>query len=142
MPTPGNPPGAKHPVPPVIEAGVQFMDGTHGARLRAQPQGRHRLHGALIASVPCWRHSPAGVARRRVPGYSTVTSALGDALRTSLTTEEFTNLLALLGGETAIVESVGLVPPLVKVEQPDYDEMAKIVGQVQMALVTGEPSGY
>ena len=28
VPTPGNPPGAKHPVPPVIEAGVQHMDGT------------------------------------------------------------------------------------------------------------------
>ena len=49
-------------------------------------------------------------------GYSTVTSALGDRLRTSLTTDEFTNLLGLLGGETAIVESVGLVPPLVESE--------------------------
>ena len=75
-------------------------------------------------------------------GYSTVTSVLGDRLRTSLSTQEFTNLLGLLGGETAIVESMGLVPPLVNVAHPDYDAMAKIVGKVQMALVTGQPSGY
>lgn len=48
----------------------------------------------------------------------------------------------MLGGETAIVESVGLVPPMVDVRQPNYDAMAKVVGAVQMALVTGEPSGY
>ena len=60
-----------------------------------------------------------------------MTSVLGDRLRTSLTTDEFTNLLGLLGGETAIVESVGLVPPLVNPAHPDYDAMAKIVGKVQ-----------
>ena len=75
-------------------------------------------------------------------GYSAVTSALGDSLRTSLGTDEFTNLLALIGGETAIVESMGLVPPLVRPNRPNYGEMAKIVGRVQLALVTGEPSGY
>jgi hypothetical protein len=75
-------------------------------------------------------------------GYTTVTSVLGDRLRTSLTTDEFTNLLGLLGGETAIVESVGLVPPLVNPANPNYDALAKIVGKVQLALVTGQPSGY
>jgi hypothetical protein len=50
--------------------------------------------------------------------------------------------LGLLGGETAIVESMGLVPPLVNPSRPDYDAMAKMVGRVQVALVTGQPSGY
>ena len=76
-------------------------------------------------------------------GYSAVTSALGDTLRTSLTTEEFTNVLRLLGGETAIVESVGARPPLVRVERPNYDEMAKIVGQACRPHSSPvEPSGY
>ena len=75
-------------------------------------------------------------------GYTAVTSALGDSLHTSLTTDEFTNFLDLLGAQTAIVESVGLSPPLVDPSSPNYDAMAKIVGQVQLALVTGEPSGY
>jgi hypothetical protein len=31
---------------------------------------------------------------------------------------------------------------LVDVRHPDYDAMAKVLGGVQLALVTGEPSGY
>jgi LCP family protein required for cell wall assembly len=142
VPTPGNPPGAKHPVPPVIEAGVQYMDGTLAlayVRSRKSDTDYHRARrqrdvlGALARQVSL---------ADALTGYSAVTSALGDSLRTSLTTEEFTNLLALLGGETAIVESVGLVPPLVSPGDPDYDGMAKIVGEIQVALVTGVPSGY
>jgi LCP family protein required for cell wall assembly len=142
VPTPGNPPGSLHTVPPVIEAGVQYMDGTTAlAYVRSrkadtdyQRARRQRdVLGALARQV--------GLADA-LSGYSAVTSALGDSLRTSLGTDEFTNLLALIGGETAIVESMGLVPPLVRPNRPNYDEMAKIVGRVQLALVTGEPSGY
>ena len=142
VPTPGNPPGAKHPVPPVIEAGVQHMDGTLAlayVRSRKADTDYHRARRQRDVLAALARQVSLADA---LTGYSTVTSALGDALRTSLTTEEFTNLLALLGGETAIVESVGLVPPLVKPSNPDYDAMAKVVGQVQVALVTGQPSGY
>jgi LCP family protein required for cell wall assembly len=142
VPTPGNPPGAKHPVPPVIEAGVQYMDGTLAlayVRSRKSDTDYHRARRQreVLAALA----SQVSLADA-LTGYSAVTSALGDSLRTSLTTEEFTNLLALLGGETAIVESVGLVPPLVSPSNPDYDAMAKIVGQIQVALVTGVPSGY
>jgi hypothetical protein len=48
----------------------------------------------------------------------------------------------VIGGETAIVESVGLVPPLVDIEAPDFQLMARVVGSVRLALATGEPSGY
>jgi hypothetical protein len=37
---------------------------------------------------------------------------------------------------------MGLVPPLVNPARPDYDALAKIVGRVQSALVTDQPSGY
>jgi hypothetical protein len=37
---------------------------------------------------------------------------------------------------------VGLVPPRVNPANPDYDALAKIVGAVRLALVTGQPSGY
>jgi hypothetical protein len=59
-----------------------------------------------------------------------------------LTPDELTETLNVIGGETGIVESVGLVPPLVDVRRPDYDAMAKVVGAVQMAIVTGTSSGY
>lgn len=142
VPAPGNPPGARHPVPAVIPAGLQFMDGTTALSYvrsrKADTDYRRADRQRLVLSALARQVSLS----EALSGYSTVTSVLGDRLRTSLTTQEFTNLLGLLGGETAIVESMGLVPPLVNVAHPDYDAMAKIVGRVQMALVTGQPSGY
>lgn len=142
VPSPGNPPGAKREVPEVIPAGVQHMDGTLAlsyvrsrkgdsdySRMRRQRQ----VLGALASQLSI------GDA---IAGYTNITAAVGSSLHTSLTAEEFANLIALLGGETAIVESVGLAPPLVNPERPNYHEMAQIVGRVQLALVAGQPSGY
>ena len=142
VPTPGNPPGARHPVPKVIPAGLQFMDGT-----TALAYVRSRKSDTDYRRADRQRSVLAALARQvslseALSGYATVTSVLGDRLRTSLSTDAFVNLLGLLGGETAIVESVGLVPPLVNPARPDYDALAKIVGAVQLALVTGHPSGY
>jgi anionic cell wall polymer biosynthesis LytR-Cps2A-Psr (LCP) family protein len=142
VPAPGNPPGARHPVPRVIPAGLQFMDGT-----TALSYVRSRHADTDYRRAERQRAVLAALARQvslseALAGYSTVTSVLGDRLRTSLTPDQFTNLLDLLGGETAIVESMGLVPPLVNPARPDYDAMAKIVGRVQSALVTDQPSGY
>jgi LCP family protein required for cell wall assembly len=142
VPSPGNPPNATHTVPEVIEAGTQRMDGTLAlAYVRSrhsdtdyQRAGRQRRVLAALARQ-------VSLADAFV-GYNAVVSALGESLRTSLSTDEFTNLLALIGGETAIVESMGLVPPLVTPSEPDYDQLAKIVGKVQLALVTDIPSGY
>jgi LCP family protein required for cell wall assembly len=142
VPTPGNPPGAKHPVPDIIPAGVQHMDGTTAlayVRSRKADTDYHRMRrqrdvlGALARQV---------TLSDALSGYTAVTSALGDSLHTSLSTDEFATFIDLLGAETAIVESVGLGPPLVDPSRPNYDEMAKIVGRVQLALVAGEPSGY
>jgi LCP family protein required for cell wall assembly len=142
VPAPGNPPGARHQMPAVIPAGLQFMDGT-----TALSYVRSRKADTDYRRADRQRSVLAALARQvtlseALSGYSTVTSVLGDRLRTSLTTDEFTNFLGLLGGETAIVESVGLVPPLVNPANPDYDALAKIVGKVQLALVTGQRSGY
>lgn len=63
-------------------------------------------------------------------------------MRTSLAGSEFTDLLDRLGDNTAIVESVGLAPPLVNPGSPDYDAIRQIVAAVQRAIVSGEPSGY
>lgn len=142
VPAPGNPPGAKHPVPDVIPAGEQHMDGTTAlayVRSRKADSDYVRMRrqravlGALASQVTL------GSA---LSGYTSITSALGDSLHTSLSTGEFTDLITVLGADTAIVESVGLSPPLVVPSHPDYDQLAKIVGQVQLAIVSGEPSGY
>jgi LCP family protein required for cell wall assembly len=142
VPTPGNPPDALHPVPEVILAGEQYMDGTTAlayVRSRKSDTDYHRANRQRLVLAALARQVSLGDA---FTGYSSVVSALGESLRTSLTTDEFVYLLGLLGGETAIVESVGLVPPLVRPERPDYDAAAKIVGQIQLAIVEDRPSGY
>ena len=37
---------------------------------------------------------------------------------------------------------VGLVPPLVKLSRPDYAQIDRIVAEVMLAVVSGQPSGY
>lgn len=74
--------------------------------------------------------------------FTTVTKVLDESLRTSLTADEFDRVLRRLGENSSIVESVGLVPPLVEPGRPDYEQLQEIVAAVRTAIVTGEPSGY
>lgn len=142
LPMPGNVPGARTQYPDVIGPGTVRMDGTTAlgfARSRYADSDYHRtrrqrqLLAALARQIDL-----ADVAL----SFGSVASAVGGTLRTSLTPDELVATLNVIGGETAIVESVGLVPPLVNVRRPDYDRLAKVVGAVQLALVTGQPSGY
>ena len=77
-----------------------------------------------------------------IGGFSSVAAALSDAVRTSLSTDEFTDLLDVLGDTASITESVGLVPPLVIPGRPDYDLIRQIVDDIQEAIATGVPSVY
>ena len=69
VPTPGNPPGAKHPVPPVIQAGVQHMDGTPALAYVRSRKADTDYHEPT-ASVTC---SPPSPVRCRSPTRSPVT---------------------------------------------------------------------
>ena len=142
IPMPGNIPGAPTQYPDSIGPGVVEMDGSTAlgyARSRKADNdfrraGRQRdLLAALAQQV-----SLPDLAR----SYGDVAAAIGGTLRTSLTPDELTDTLNVIGGETAIVESVGLVPPLISLTRPDFQAMAEVMGAVQLALVRGEPSGY
>jgi LCP family protein required for cell wall assembly len=142
VPMPGNVPGARTQYPDVIGPGVVAMDGSTALGYVRSRKGdsdyrRAQRQRALLAALA------QQVSLRDVAlSFGDIAAAVGGTLRTSLTPDELADTLNVIGGETAIVESVGLVPPLVDVRQPDYDAMAKVVGAVQMALVTGDPSGY
>jgi LCP family protein required for cell wall assembly len=142
VPMPGNVPGAPTQYPDSIGPGLVEMDGSTALGFARSRKGdndyrRARRQRDLLAAL-ARQVSLADVAL----SFGSVADAIGGTLRTSLTPDELTDTLNVIGGETAIVESVGLVPPLVDVRRPDYDAMAKIVGSVQMALVTGTGSGY
>ena len=142
LPMPGNVPGAATQYPAYLEPGTITMDGTTAlgfvrSRYADSDYQRTARQRALLAAL-ARQVSFADVIGR----YDEVTSAVSGTLRTSLTPDELANTLALIGGETAIVESVGLVPPLVNVHSPDFQRMAEIVGRVRVAIATGAASGY
>lgn len=142
IPMPGNVPGARTQYPDSIGPGVVSMDGATALGYARSRKGdndyrRARRQRDLLATL-ARQISVSDVAL----SFGDIAGAIGGSLRTSLTPDELADAVAVIGGETAIVESVGLVPPLVNVRRPDFDAMAKIVGAVHTALVTGESSGY
>ena len=142
IPMPGNVPGAPTQYPDTIGPGTIRMDGSTALGFVRSRKGdndyyRTARQRQLLAALA------TQISLTDVLGsYGAVTSAIGGTLRTSLDPDELTDVLALIGGDTAIVESVGLVPPLVRPSNPDYGEMARIVGTVHLALATGTDSGY
>lgn len=142
IPMPGNVPGAPTQYPDTIGPGVIHMDGTTALGYVRSRKGDTDYHRTARQ-----RHLLEALATQIsfddvALSFNEVASAIGGTLRTSLSPDELAEMLAVIGGQTAIVESVGLVPPLVRVSRPNYGEMARIVGAVRVALVTGRPSGY
>jgi LCP family protein required for cell wall assembly len=142
LPMPGNVPGAKHEYPAYIGPGTIAMDGTTAlgyvrSRYADSDYQRTARQRALLAALARQVSFTDVIGR-----YDEVTSAIGGTLRTSLTPDELANTLALIGGETAIVESVGLVPPLINQTRPDFQRAAEVVGAVRVAIATGSASGY
>lgn len=142
IPMPGNVPGAKYDYPPTIGPGTIEMDGTLAlgyvrSRYADSDYQRTRRQRDLLAAM-AQQISAVEVLSR----YDQVLDAVGGTLRTSLTPDELADTVALIGGETAIVESVGLVPPLINVKRPDVQRMAEIVGEVRVAISQGTASGY
>ena len=142
IPMPGNVPGAAYDYPPTIGPGTIEMDGTLAlgyvrSRYADSDYQRTRRQRELLAALAQQISAVEVLAR-----YDEVLDAVGGTLRTSLTPDELAETVALIGGETAIVESVGLVPPLVDVKHPDAQRMAEIVGSVRVAIAQGTPSGY
>lgn len=142
VPMPGNVPGAPTQYPDTIGPGRVEMDGSTALGYARSRKGdndyrRARRQRGLLAAL-AQQVSLADVAL----SFGSVADAIGGTLRTSLSPDELIETLNVIGGETAIVESVGLVPPLVDVRRPDYDSIAKVVGAIQVALVTGTSSGY
>lgn len=142
VPMPGNIPGAPTQYPDTIGPGIIHMDGTTALGYARSRKGdsdyqRTRRQRELLAALATQLDLTQVLA-----SFPRVASATGGTLRTSLTPDELAHTLAVIGGQTAIVESVGLVPPLVDMQWPDYQRLAEIVGAVRVAIATGVPSGY
>lgn len=142
VPMPGNVPGAVTQYPDTIGPGVVQMDGSTALGYVRSRKGdsdhqRTRRQRDLLAALATQLD-----LTQVVTSFPSIADAVGGTLRTSLTPDELAETLAVIGGETAIVESVGLVPPLVNVNRPDYQQLAEVVGAVRVAVATGVASGY
>ncbi len=141
VPLPPSLPGERT-LPSSIGPGVIDMDGAMAigyARSRSadsdyERMGRQRqLLAALGSQVS---------ATEALRGFTTVTGVLDDSMRTSLSSGEFADLLDRLGDNSAIQESVGLVPPLIQPGSPDYGQIRQIVDAIRSSVVTGNPTGF
>ncbi len=138
VPLPPSLPGER-PLPASIGPGLIDMDGAMAiayARSRSadsdyQRMGRQRqLLAALGSQVS---------ASEALGGFAKVTGVLEDSMRTSLSSNEFSELLDRLGDNGAIQESVGLIPPLIEPGSPDYDVIRQIIDAVQRVVVDRHP---
>lgn len=136
------PPAPGCQVPGTIGPGVVPMDGCLAiAYVRSRQadsdyqrmQRQRQLLAALGSQV-----SPTDA----ITAFGSVTGVLGDSMRTSLTSGEFSSLLDRLGDNTAIGESIGLAPPLITPGNPDYDEAKRILDAVENYVLTNTPSGF
>jgi polyisoprenyl-teichoic acid--peptidoglycan teichoic acid transferase len=142
IPMPGNVPGARTQYPATIGPGTIQMDGS-----TALGYARSRYADSDFQRTARQRSLLAALAQQVsltdvMANYGGIMSAVGGTLRTSLTPDELAGTLAVIGGETAIVESVGLVPPLTSITRPDFQTMAEVVGAVRIAIAEGTNSGY
>ena len=137
MPTPGNPRGAKHPVPEYIEKGDQHMDGTIAlayARTREADNDHRRMErqqcllGAVVDAA-----TPMTLAL----GFTELVAAFGDAVTTDIPRDELDDFGELLdrfsdAGGRANVHTLHLGRPLV---DPYRWKPAQIRELVAAALV-------
>ena len=142
VPLPPALPGAKHDIPSSVGPGTVEMDGTLAlafvrSRYADSDYGRTGRQRQLLAAL-----GEQISFADAIGGFSSVASALSDAVRTSLSPNEFTDLLDTLG-DTAVDHRVGrprapadrAQPPRLRPDPPDRPE-------VHDAITTGVPSQY
>ena len=142
VPSPGNPPNAKHPVPAWIEAGQQHMDGTIAltyARSRSGDSDYNRMarQRCVLAAIAT-AATPAALAT----GLPALVGAFGDAVRTDIPRDRLGEFAALIdkfsaAGGLGAVRTLHLAPPLVSSRSWDALEVRLLVTNV---ITPGAPS--
>jgi LCP family protein required for cell wall assembly len=129
-------------LPTSIGPGEVEMDGALAiafARSRKDDSDYQRMERQrmILAALG----SQVGVADA-LAGFRSVAGALEDSLRTSMSGQQFADLLDLLGDDKNIGESIGLVPPLITPGRPDYARIQEIIDAEQRYVFSGEASGF
>jgi LCP family protein required for cell wall assembly len=119
VPTPGNPPGSKHPVPEYIEAGLQRMDGTLAlayARSREADSDYQRMQRQrCVLSAIATSATPQALA----VGLGGLVDAFGDSVRTDIPREQLGELAVVIdrfakAGGVLAARTLQLTPPVIE----------------------------
>lgn len=119
VPTPGNPPGSKHPVPKYIEKGLQHLDGTLAlaySRSRSADSDYSRMQRQrCVLSAIATSATPQALAT----GLGSLVDAFGMSVRTDIPREKLGELAVVIdrfdkAGGILVARALQLTPPLVQ----------------------------
>ncbi|MCX6534732.1 MAG: LCP family protein [Actinobacteria bacterium] len=134
IPLPRAIPGSKTPNARSIGPGVVTMDGTTAiafARTRKADSDYNRMgrQREILAALAAQASGTDLLSK-----FPRLTEIISWTVRTSLSTDEFGELVDRVRRGARINESVGLVPPLVNTGNPNYADVAMIIDALQNAL--------
>ncbi len=136
VPTPGNPPGSKHPVPEYIEKGPQHLDGTLAlayARSREADSDYWRMQRQrCVLSAIATSATPQALAT----GLGSLVDAFGMSVRTDIPREKLGELAVVVdrfakAGGILVARTLQLTPPVL---QPSHWDAAHVRELVQTVL--------
>lgn len=135
VPTAGNPPRSKHPVPEYIQKGQQHMDGTLAlsyARSREADSDYRRMERqrCVLASI-----ANAATPQALATGLPALMGAFGDSVRSDIPRDELDDFAELINryldaGGLKAVRTLHLAPPQIKPGNWDADEVRALVSGV------------
>jgi len=132
VPTPGNPPGSKHPVPEYIEAGQQRLDGTLAlayARSREADSDYQRMQRQrCVLSAIATSATPQALAT----GLGGLVDAFGNAVRTDIPREALGDLAVVIdrfakAGGVLAARTLQLTPPVLEPRDWDASRVRQLV---------------
>lgn len=132
VPTPGNPPGSKHPVPEYIEAGFQRLDGTLAlayARSREADSDYWRMQRQrCVLSAIATSATPQALAT----GLGGLVDAFGDSVRTDIPREQLGELAVVIdrfakAGGVLAARTLQLTPPVIEPRDWDPNRVRELV---------------
>ena len=147
LPSPGNPPDAKHEVPEYIEPGRQRMDGTLTlayARSRTADSDYRRMtrQRCVLAAI-----ATSATPRALATGLPDLVNAFGNAVRTDIPRDrlgEFAQLLDrfTIAGGLSTTRTLHLAPPLVNSSRWDATQIRLLVAGVlgESPVVPADPT--
>jgi polyisoprenyl-teichoic acid--peptidoglycan teichoic acid transferase len=137
LPMPGQPPGSYYRVPKTIGPGEVYMDGTLAlgyVRSRAADSDYERMDRQRLLMQKI--SEKIGISDV-FTSFGDLADAIGQNVRTSMTIDETKTLIGALQASDHALDSIGLVPPLVEPDEPDWDAVNAIVLDTRSSLADG-----